>query len=339
MNVVELDVRNLQRWLQGKLPVNASGTVLTSVTDTNSKTITTATGKNVENQTQSGYILYFSDRRGMLANPDPAANENGKHGSFGFPQQSLDVAQDGSIETYGAGNIATNFNLSPSNNATALINCSTVGRTYPVSGARHALRVLDGGSGDLPGIFDASGNYVNGGFTVASEQPVYLLGDYNSASTDSTNTWPSTHVPSSIIADAVTMLSDAWNDDNILSNPNSQPVATETRYRTAIAAGKNVSFTQPSGAAKDYGTDGGVHNFLRYIENWGSVNFHYRGSMVSFYYSHYGTGVYKSNNVYSPPVRDYTFDTDFSNASTIPPGTPHLLNITNEAYHQDFTAH
>jgi hypothetical protein len=339
MNIVELDVRNLQRWLKGKLPVDAVGTVVTSVTDTNGGTITTGTGTQVENTSQNGYILYFSDRRGMLANPDPHPNENGKRGNFGYPQQGLDVAQDGVIETYGAANIGANFNVSPSNSPTALINCSVVGRSYPVSGARHALRVLDGLSGDLPAIFDAAGNYLQGGFTVASEQPVYLLGDYNSTAGDTTNTWPSAHAASSIIADAVTMLSDAWSDDAILNNPNTVPAAAETRYRTAIAAGKNVTFNQPPNATKDFGTDGGVHNFLRYIENWGGVKFHYRGSMVSFYFSHYGTGAYKSANVYSPPDRDYTFDTDFTNAANTPPGTPRLLNITNLAYHQDFTPH
>jgi len=295
----------------------------------------------VENTSQNGYILYFSDRRGMLPDTqDPTASEKGKRGSFGDPQQGQDVAQDGFIETYGQNNLGNNFNVG--NVATNLINCSTVGKTYPVSGARHALRVLDGASGDLPAVYDttkAPPVYLQGGFTVASEQPVYLLGDYNSNAGDATNAWPSSHADSAIIADAVTMLSNAWSDDVNLANPNSPRNAADTRYRLAIAAGKNVSFNQPAGLAQDYGTDGGLHNFLRYVENWGGVNFRYRGSLVSFFYSHYGTGAYKSSSVYSPPNRDYTFDTDFKDPSNMPPGTPHLLNVTNLAYHQDFSAH
>ena len=48
--------------------------------------------------------------------------------------------------------------------------------------------------------------------------------------------------------------------------------ATTTYYRLAIAGGKNMNFPQPAagnGIGADFGTDGGVHNFLRYIEDWG----------------------------------------------------------------------
>ena len=79
-------------------------------------------------------------------------------------------------------------------------------------------------------------------------------------------------VSSAVIADAVTLLSSNWTDINSLTNPftlNNRP-ATTTWYRLAIAAGKNINFKQPTNwaAAADYGTDGGVHNFLRYLENW-----------------------------------------------------------------------
>jgi Tfp pilus assembly protein PilX len=172
MNLVELDVRNLQKWLQGKLPVNQAGAVVLTVTDSNLKTFPTATGPLVENTSQNGYILYFSDRRGMLPNPDntPPGTETGKRGSFGYPQQGLDIAEDHVIETYGGANIGNNFNLPPPSNTnpSSLINCSTVGRTYPVSGARHALRVLDGGSGDLPAIFDGPAPFSK----AASRSPV-----------------------------------------------------------------------------------------------------------------------------------------------------------------------
>ena len=50
MNAVELDVANLRKWLKGTI-----GT----------------TGTQVDSVSQNGYILYFSDRRGML--PDPVA--------------------------------------------------------------------------------------------------------------------------------------------------------------------------------------------------------------------------------------------------------------------------
>ena len=72
----------------------------------------------------------------------------------------------------------------------------------------------------------------------------------------------------------------------------------------------------------DFGTDGGVHNFLRFLENW-NVPLNYKGSMVSLYYSTYNTGFYKCcNTVYDPPTRNYFFDLDFTSPGGLPPGTP-----------------
>ena len=48
MNVVELDVNNLNRWLTGALP---------------------GSGAAVDWTSQNGYLIYFSDRRGMLTYP------------------------------------------------------------------------------------------------------------------------------------------------------------------------------------------------------------------------------------------------------------------------------
>ena len=325
MNVVELDVRNLQRWLSNQI-----GT----------------TGGNVENTSQNGYILYFSDRRGMLPDPDPSVTENGKRGDWGYPQQGLDIKQDGNIETYGAKNIGDGFfsDTTHDGSPTILISCQHQGQKYPVSAARHGLKVIDGTSGNLPAAtftFNAKGQVTGhtGGFTVASEQPVYVMGNYNANDGDGFSNWASDHVPSAIIADSVTLLSQGWTDENDFANPlnlGNRP-ATESRFRLAMAAGKNVTWQNPAKTIRaDWGTDGGVHNFLRYLENWNTTS-HYRGSMVSFFYSHYGTGVFKTGEVYSPPTRDYSFDTDFTSIKNMPPGTPHLLNITNLNYHQDFS--
>ena len=60
-----------------------------------------------------------------------------------------------------------------------------------------------------------------GGFTVASENPVYIWGDYNTNAADAA-TWPTDtaafqgdvtgHSAAAVIADAVTLLSVDWND-------------------------------------------------------------------------------------------------------------------------------
>jgi hypothetical protein len=107
----------------------------------------------------------------------------------------------------------------------------------------------------------------------------------------------------------------------------------------AIAAGKNISFPRPTtwSASQDFGTDGGMHNFLRYIESWGGT-LNYEGSLVSLYYSQYSTGVFKCCTlVYSPPTRAYAFDTLFLTPSNLPPGTPMFKDVDNVSYRQDFT--
>jgi hypothetical protein len=105
----------------------------------------------------------------------------------------------------------------------------------------------------------------------------------------------------------------------------------------AIIGGKNNSFTRPTFSPtppQDFGTDGGTHNFLRYIEDW-STPLNYLGSMVSFYISRQATGVYKCcSTVYNPPTRNYKFDTDFQNIGKLPPGTPRFTDVNALSFQQ-----
>ena len=169
MTSTEIDVGNLKKWLQGTIGTN---------------------GNKVESASQNGYILYYADHRGMLADPDPAATITVKHGDYGYedfvnPSSSTgasnstldageDVNGDGKLQTYGAGNLGNAFAIS-NGDPTLALDCSTVGRMNRVSGARHAIVVENGTLGNLPINFPAS----TGGFTVASEEPAYILGNYN----------------------------------------------------------------------------------------------------------------------------------------------------------------
>src|SRR5208282_904230 len=164
-----------------------------------------------------------------------------------------------------------------------------------------------------------------------------------------------------VIADAVTFLSNDWVDlpsfgiggtnpasvpefsaaggDGTVTNVAKNRQASSAWYRLAVAGGKNINFPQPgwAGVAQDFGTDGGVHNFLRYLENWnGALN--YTGSIVSLYYSTYNTGVYKCCNVvYNPPTRAYSFDLDFSTPAGLPPGTPMFRDVNSLGFREMLT--
>jgi Tfp pilus assembly protein PilX len=340
MNVVEIDVGNLRRWLghpAGGQPVIAgSGTL-------------------VEYQSQNGYVLYFSDRRGMLPVPGSVPPvTTGEYGfedvvnsgsSAGVPDGALespasaspeDVNQNLAVDRWGAADVGDGFGMdfSVTLNPYQPVNCNTVGRANRVTGARHVLKLVDGTLGNLPTRLDNP--TPPGGFTVASENPVYVEGDYN-ASTGAGFGDP--HSAAAIIADTVTLLSNNWSDSNSLRNPNNlgARAGNTSWYRMAIAAGKTLAFPQPTWGGQDMGTDGGMHNFLRYLESWGGT-LNYEGSLVSLYSSQYATGIFKCcTTVYSPPTRAYQFDQLFLQPQNLPPATPMFQDVNNLSYHQNFT--
>jgi hypothetical protein len=354
LNAVELDVLNLQKWLNGTYA--GSGTL-------------------VDSASQNGYLLYFSDRRGMRTNVNITPHaKNGEYGyedlvnaaaSTGTPDGKLeannpgtslspeDANQNGVLDTWGAYNVgeafgptfATDTHATTPNPFLHRMNCSTLARKNAVTGARHVLMLVNGARGNVPVKGDGTG-----GFTAASENPVYILGDYNANAAE--GKWADPHAAASlpqtasdfqpVIADSVTLLSNSWTQVNSLLNSTalaSRPAST-TWYRTAIAAGKNISFPRPTSWSpyQDFGTDGGMHNFLRYIEDWSNANSNYQGSIVSLYYSQYATGVNKCCTiVYNPPTRNYSFDQLFLTPTNLPPGTPMFRDVDNVSYRQDFT--
>jgi Tfp pilus assembly protein PilX len=342
MNAVEFDVGNFRKWLLGTVPGGS--------------------GPLVSYSSQNGYLVYFSDRRGML--PDPNVVPNTTTGEYGFEdvinsasatgtpdnvlEASEDVDQNNLKDNWGAVNVGNGQRVATVvagvPNPYVNVNCSTRGRQNIVTGARHVLKLVDGGLGNLPVRPDTG----LGGFTVASENPVYIQGNYNSDNTDPFwgNPPPAVvadinHSAAAVIADAVTVLSNNWSDTNSMLNPmnlGGRAPNTPTYYRLAIASGKNINFPQPAGTGQDFGTDGGVHNFLRYIESWGgSGGLYYRGSLVSLYYSQYATGTFKCCTlVYGPPPRYYYFDSAFLDPAKLPPGTPMLQDVVNLTYWQDF---
>jgi Tfp pilus assembly protein PilX len=390
MNAVEIDVGNLWLWLQRKAGTPYAG----------------GTGNLVNSTNQNGYILYFSDHRGMIA--DPTTTGNGLYNRMtgmsgledtvnaasviGVPDavkeaptyyafSPEDVNGDAFLDRWGQANLGAGFGVPAGsmnqpyyiNPGFAGIACTGAGGAEwnMVTGPRHALRLVDGGM-DLAGTSYlphpiAPATFGNG-FTVVSEEPVYVWGDYNSGPADPF--FPSSgvnattpHSAAAIIADAVTLLSNppslatlptpntGWTDLQSFQEP-AQAVQTAgppafpgrngntSYYRVAIAAGKSVPFPQPAWAGQDFGTDGGMHNFLRYLENRGAngATVNYSGSLISMYYSQYATGTFKCcNAVYGAPIRNYFFDTQFLNPNNLPPGTPMFQDVVSLSYHQNFT--
>ena len=330
---VTLDVSNLKRWIEGN-SAYAGGTGPQTVSD-------------------RGYIVFFSDRR---TNQNASGNETGEYGfedfvnpgsSTGTPNISLDAGEDlngnGTLDRYGENAVSVPASSTLPWNASAhpwtTIDVA-LGANAAVLRAnrqvlfRRALKLVNGGLNQVP----------SPGFTVASENPVYVQGNYNAAAN---NTLAEPNMACAIIADAVTLLSNTWNDIRSFTSPNavSGRVANETGYRMAIIAGKSLRFPRPTAftAMPDFGTDGGAHDFLRYLERWDTNTLHYNGSLVSFYTSRQAVGTYKSSiaitntsnrNVFAVTGRTLTFDTDFLDTTLLPPGTPSFRDVNTLTFRQ-----
>ena len=218
----------------------------------------------------------------------------------------------------------------------AFLKNANEGRENPNALFRRAVKLVNGKLISLP----ACPGGVPCGLTVATENPAYIQGDYNANSGGGGFADPS--VAASVVADAITILSNNWNDVNSFAFPfNKNNRSGNTTYvRTGVVAGKQVSFKIPAwdtnaiDGSQDFGTDGGVHNFLRFLEGWnGTLN--YTGSLVSIFYSRQATGLYNSGgNNYSPPTRGYLFDTNFLNPTLLPPRTPMFRDINTTGFTQ-----
>ena len=114
--------------------------------------------------------------------------------------------------------------------------------------------------------------------------------------------------------------------------------AVTTWYRLGIISGKGLNFQRPNNNARDhtdFGTDGGAHNFLRFVENWGGQTLNYRGSLISLYTSRQAVGTYKCCSiVYGAPNRGYKFDDEFLSPSLLPPRTPMFRDLNTLTFRQ-----
>jgi hypothetical protein len=196
----------------------------------------------------------------------------------------------------------------------------------PTSPVRRGIRLLNGSKIAITGL------------TIVSPNPVYIQGDYNTGrdygtapitTPPSNNTisdpttpqvvgynnpsnpsGPGVRAPCSILADAVTILSNSWND----VNAGTTPVASNTTVNTAILAG-----IVPSNAYGDGAYSGGAENFPRFLEAWDTKKLTYYGSMVELYKSQQSIAKWQYGGVYGAPGRQWYFDTNFK--ITPPPGS------------------
>jgi len=185
---------------------------------------------------------------------------------------------------------------------------------YPRNGILYASRNLVAGTQQA--IRLKNGAELASPLTVATNNPLYTLGNYNSVNKKA----------SALFTDALTVLSTNWSDansDKSLSNR----VANNTTVNAAFLTGNSQT------TLSHY--NGGLENLPRFLETWSGKTFTYKGSMVDLWFSEQATGawVYGSPQ-YEAPNRSWSFDTDFLNPANLPPGVPQINTVLKVSWVQ-----
>jgi hypothetical protein len=206
------------------------------------------------------------------------------------------------------------------------------------------------------------GRNLPGSMTISSDQASYLQGDYNTVA----------RKPAAIMADTITMLSvnclspgqsidplniptanlncliapwslssgnSPWTGSPIVSPTNGKMYGAQT---TSVNAAF-LSFTPQSwgnlGTGRGYGSNyysGGLNNYMRFVENWSGQNFNYSGSLVSLGTPLEFSGGFRpggsSDSYFSPPTRNFNYDTSFNAFPSLPPMTPSVIFLQQDVF-------
>jgi hypothetical protein len=199
-------------------------------------------------------------------------------------------------------------------------------------------------------------------FTLATDFPLYIYDNYNTIG------W----MPSALVGDAVTLLSSSFTDATHADRPAGagstvggvtrwfrNPAAAQTGitvYAAVLAGHSGTPYDALAGAgavpagciagggtaAVGYFYGGGLENFPHFLENWSDPDgggplvqplAFYRGSLVSISFSEKATNYCGWGGAfYSPPRRDWAFETRFQDPANLPPGTPVVGSVVQTAY-------
>ena len=173
------------------------------------------------------------------------------------------------------------------------------------------------------------------GFSVATQNPLYTLGNYNitqdgsyfARTPNSTTNSPNETVPAALLCDAITILSANYVDSSSITNTGTASVSNVVN--AAIITG-NV----PSTGSTATTFSGGVHNLMRMQEDWSSSTLVLNTSIVVLWSSQMATNQFRNpigwspsplNPYYKPPTRQWGFDPNFYNPAKQPQGVPTAL--------------
>lgn len=162
------------------------------------------------------------------------------------------------------------------------------------------------------------------GLTFVSDQAMYIQGNFNSVNKK----------PLAVMADSLNVLSAGWNDANAASALSSR-IASSTTINGAFLAGTDVTGGVEGASGQGGAYNGGLENYPRFHEDWSGKIMTYRGSFVSLNKPRHVNGTWSAQS-YSPPSRDWNYDTSFNDAANLPPITPRFVYLRQELFVRDF---
>lgn len=170
------------------------------------------------------------------------------------------------------------------------------------------------------------------GFTLVSDQAVYLRGNFNRVNKK----------PAAVMCDSINVFGGNWNDaDSALALSNASRDGANTTINAAFLAGTDstwgVEGTPNNQSNQNSGYNGGLENFPRFHEDWTGYTLVYRGSFVSLGTPRHVNGAWAGTGIYyNPPTRDWNYDTSFNNAANLPPITPRFVYLRQEFFGREY---
>ena len=275
MNYVELDAANLATWFkneQGPLSLNNNTGFTVYFSDRRGEqpdpyTSNTLTGSLLFNDVVNGTSdpTNGCPDRALSAGEDLEGDSNLRYtgglpptapGVFIYPN-ALTNAIPGTATTLTT--TGTTYPILQNPLCTTHYTTLWIGATYvhaqearenPPLFFRRALKIVDGVTLNL-GTSCYTGGTPPCGLSIAAENPVYIQGDYNAPGGSLTGAGT---VAAGVAGDAVTLLSDNWNDVNSFTgaydDTQGPRTAVQTSYRVALIAGKGIPFPVPTGTAQ-----------------------------------------------------------------------------------------
>lgn len=188
----------------------------------------------------------------------------------------------------------------------------------------------------LPGLATTTTTLDPTGLTFVSDQAVYLQGDYN------TLNWQ----PASILTDSLNVLSNTCinadmaihkltlrNCNTVPDGPDAGTIpdkknSTSTTVNAAFLSGTDITNSTT-------GYNGGLENYPRFTENWGSATLTYKGSFVSTGIPIHVNGTWSEQD-YGVPARNWNYDTRFNAAQNLPPLAPRFVYLKQESFTRNY---